>query len=236
MMAIMGMFFQDGLTGSAWGDWALYTDSPLRASAQDLLAGTGGPFPENYWDPAGISKNKTEEEVLELRAIELKHGRVAMLACLGWFHVAAGWHFIGDFAIGERTSNNPLIAVTQMPMGSVWQVVFTIMCVEWVTTYVCKPPADKPWDILGWKEVIADEEAPRWKEAQVQELNNSRLAMLAIVGLIAGDLATGEYGAGIGLPCGGFCMDFGDADNLYGGVDPSRYMAYDKPEMISGFW
>merc|ERR1711862_318710 len=30
MMAIMGMLYQDGLTGSAWGDWALYTDSPLR--------------------------------------------------------------------------------------------------------------------------------------------------------------------------------------------------------------
>merc|ERR1712039_532843 len=32
MMAIIGMFFQDGLTGSAWGDWSLYTDSPLRAA------------------------------------------------------------------------------------------------------------------------------------------------------------------------------------------------------------
>jgi len=30
MMAIIGMFFQDGLTGSAWGDWANYTASPLR--------------------------------------------------------------------------------------------------------------------------------------------------------------------------------------------------------------
>merc|ERR1712176_1193113 len=30
MMAIIGMFFQDGLTGSAWGDWANYADSPLR--------------------------------------------------------------------------------------------------------------------------------------------------------------------------------------------------------------
>jgi len=34
MMAIMGMFWQDGLTGSAWGDWSLYTDSPLRAAAK----------------------------------------------------------------------------------------------------------------------------------------------------------------------------------------------------------
>jgi len=30
MMAIIGMFFQDGLTGAAWGDWALYEGSPLR--------------------------------------------------------------------------------------------------------------------------------------------------------------------------------------------------------------
>ena len=34
--AIIGMFFQDGLTGSAWGDWALYTGSPLRALEKDL--------------------------------------------------------------------------------------------------------------------------------------------------------------------------------------------------------
>ena len=30
-MAIIGMFFQVGLTVSAWDDWALYTDAPLRA-------------------------------------------------------------------------------------------------------------------------------------------------------------------------------------------------------------
>ena len=30
-MVIVGIFFQGGLTGSAWDDWALYTDSPLRA-------------------------------------------------------------------------------------------------------------------------------------------------------------------------------------------------------------
>jgi len=34
MMAIVGMFFQDGLTGSAWGDWELYAGSPLRASGE----------------------------------------------------------------------------------------------------------------------------------------------------------------------------------------------------------
>jgi hypothetical protein len=36
MVAIIGMFYQDGLTGSAWCDWAFYTDSPLRAFEDEL--------------------------------------------------------------------------------------------------------------------------------------------------------------------------------------------------------
>ena len=52
--------------GQAWGDWSLYTDSPLRAlsPAQESIAGTGGPFPENYWDPAGITTGKSKEEIV----------------------------------------------------------------------------------------------------------------------------------------------------------------------------
>ena len=42
MMAIIGMFYQDGLTGSAWGDWANYTDSPLRAAPD--FSGELGPI------------------------------------------------------------------------------------------------------------------------------------------------------------------------------------------------
>ena len=33
---------QDGLTGSAWGDWASYTDSPLRAFENELGVQVGG--------------------------------------------------------------------------------------------------------------------------------------------------------------------------------------------------
>ena len=36
MVAIIGMLFQDGLTGSNWGDWALYTASPLRFADPSL--------------------------------------------------------------------------------------------------------------------------------------------------------------------------------------------------------
>ena len=49
-----------------------------------------------------MSSFQGKEEILELRAMELKHGRVAMLAVLGWFHVAAGYHIVGDYAVGEH--------------------------------------------------------------------------------------------------------------------------------------
>ena len=43
---------QDGLTGSAWGDWANYTASPLRAFENEL----GVQAPVGFWDPAGLSQ------------------------------------------------------------------------------------------------------------------------------------------------------------------------------------
>ena len=36
--------------GSAWGDWALYTGSPLRAFESKL----GVQDPGGFWDPAGF--------------------------------------------------------------------------------------------------------------------------------------------------------------------------------------
>jgi len=37
----------------------------LRAltPAQEAIAGTGGPFPEDFWDPAGITNGKSKEEM-----------------------------------------------------------------------------------------------------------------------------------------------------------------------------
>merc|ERR1712125_202463 len=80
MMAIIGMFFQDGLTGSAWGDWANYTDSPLRAFESE----TGVQPPVGYWDPLGLAKDGSLFEFTRRRETELKHGRVSMFATIGY--------------------------------------------------------------------------------------------------------------------------------------------------------
>ena len=65
---------QDGLTGSAWGDWSLYTDSPLRAFEEEL----GVQAPVGFWDPVGYTRDGDLETFKRRRETEIKHGRVAM--------------------------------------------------------------------------------------------------------------------------------------------------------------
>ena len=95
MFAIIGMIVQDGLTGSAWGDWSLYTASPLRAAGPgpDFSTYIGAGAPLGFWDPLGLTKTSgfaqnTPELALTLfrrnRIVEIQHGRVAMLASIGY--------------------------------------------------------------------------------------------------------------------------------------------------------
>merc|ERR1711972_1017921 len=85
--------------GSAWGDWALYEASPLRSGKmspgfntlpefekpstgfQGLL---GDQPPLGFWDPVGFTKDGDLEKFKRRRVTEIKHGRVAMLATMGY--------------------------------------------------------------------------------------------------------------------------------------------------------
>lgn len=191
MVGVVALAAQQG------GKRRLVRESGARAvsmlAGPKVLEGTGGPFPDDFWDPAGLAKGKSDQQLIRWREIELKHGRVSMLAVLGWFHNSAGWHPVGDAANRMRVSDDPLTAAAQLPMGGAWQVVFTIMCLEWLITYVIKPPADKPWDIIGFDELDVEDQGANYKERQIQEINNGRLAMMAIVGLISQDVVTGDY-------------------------------------------
>ena len=72
--------WQDGLTGSAWGDWANYTDSPLRAFENEL----GVQEPVGFWDPAGFTADGDVSAFKRRRSVELKHGRISMMATMGF--------------------------------------------------------------------------------------------------------------------------------------------------------
>merc|ERR1712060_481900 len=88
----------------AWGDWALYTGSPLRAFESEL----GVQAPVGYWDPAGLSKDGDSEAFKRRRVTEIKHGRVSMFACMG---------------IAFEDIPNGLAALSKVP-GAGWVQIF----------------------------------------------------------------------------------------------------------------
>eukprot|EP00435_Cladocopium_sp_Y103_P010017 s395_g2.t1 len=120
MMAIIGMFFQeicrsDGLTGSAWGDWANYTASPLRAFENEL----GVQAPVGFWDPAGFTADGSVENFKRRRQTELKHGRISMLATMGYITPEITGKFPGYLSpsAGLKFADVPngLAAISKVP-------------------------------------------------------------------------------------------------------------------------
>merc|ERR1711997_126351 len=116
MTAIIGMFFQDGLTGSAWGDWANYTDSPLRAFEGEL----GVQAPVGFFDPLGFTKDGDETKFKRRRQVEIKHGRICMLASMGYITPEITGKFPGMLSPSENLRfedvPNGLAAISKVPL------------------------------------------------------------------------------------------------------------------------
>merc|ERR1719434_197921 len=66
----------------------------------DTLEGTGEETGGEIWDPLDISGSVSDEALMWFRHAELKHGRAAMLACVGYITGAAGITFPGSIANG----------------------------------------------------------------------------------------------------------------------------------------
>merc|ERR1712242_151516 len=195
MVAIIGMFFQDGLTGSAWGDWASYTDSPLRAFESEL----GVQAPVGFWDPLGYSADGDADAFRRRRETELKHGRVSMIACLGYI-TPEYLRFPGDLSptnsIAFSDVPNGLKAFSVVPALGWAQMFLFVGLVE--TGLFQADPSRDPGDfekagILGVPNAsgpMTDAEARKRKLNA--ELANGRLAMMAIIGMFYQDGLTGS--------------------------------------------
>merc|ERR1719188_2295117 len=192
MVAIIGMFFQNGLTGTAWGDWALYTDSPLRAFEGEL----GVQPPVGYWDPLGLASSGDTAQYARRRETELKHGRISMLACIG-FIVPEYFKFPGFLSpkSGLSFEDVPtgLAAITKVPSLGWVQIVATLGIYE---LFINKPVASgEPGNYgkgnlgLGFLGPVTDPEARKKKLSA--ELANGRLAMVAIIGMFFQNGLTG---------------------------------------------
>merc|ERR1719436_207825 len=188
-MAIIGMFFQDGLTGSAWGDWSLYTASPLRAFENEL----GVQAPVGFWDPAGFAADGNVENFARRRQTELKHGRVSMLATMGYITPELTGKFPGYLSpsAGLKFSDIPngLAAISKVPAGGWLQIL--AYCAFCEISKDQSPGSPAAAGDFEWKLLTAADEAGKTNKLNA-ELANGRLAMMAIIGMFFQDGLTGS--------------------------------------------
>merc|ERR1711933_497994 len=188
MVAIIGMFFQDGLTGSAWGDWALYTASPLRAFENEL----GVQAPVGFWDPVGFTKDGSTENFKRRRATEIKHGRVSMLACMGYMTPEITGKLPGYLSPSMKIQfadiPNGLGAFSKVP-GVGWAQIFAY-CAYCELSQDQTAGAGADGD-FGFKAITSSDPATLTKKLNA-EIANGRLAMMAIIGMFFQDGLTGS--------------------------------------------
>jgi len=189
MVAIIGMFFQDGLTGSAWGDWALYTASPLRAFEGEL----GVQAPVGFWDPAGFTADGDAETFARRRQVELKHGRVCMLATMGYITPEITGKFPGYLSPSAELSfddiPNGLGAISKVPAAGWAQIAAYAAFCELSKDQSPGSPGAK--GDFGWKLISSSDPATLTKKLNA-EIANGRLAMMAIIGMFFQDGLTGS--------------------------------------------
>merc|ERR1712046_484058 len=119
--------------------------------------------PLGYFDPFGFSKDASPATMKKFREAELKHGRVAMLACAGMI-TADKFHPL----FGGKLSANPLLAFTQVPKLGLIQIFI----------------------FIGFMEVFGILNSRR-ANYELRELNNGRLAMFGAIGMLTGSYITG---------------------------------------------
>merc|ERR1719267_261379 len=176
----------------------------------DTLEGTGEETGGEIWDPLDISGSVSDEALMWFRAAELKHGRAAMLATVGYMVGAAGITFPGEIAGGVTfasvNANGVFSAWSNVPEAGKLQILSLIFLLE-LSTESKKPhymrggvpgkidslpfdgvtgiwaPKIKFWDPLGFMGALTEEQKAKKRKA---ELKNGRLAMIGIISFLVG--------------------------------------------------
>lgn len=151
-----------------------------KSASFEPSAQLGAMAPLGFFDPAGFSKVGDETGFRNLRAAEIKHGRVAMMAAVG----AVVQHYV-KFPGFEGVPSG--LAAALAPPGSygfvaLFAVAGLLELSAW-TESADKEPGNFG-DPLGLNQYT-----PEMRE---RELNNGRFAMFAAMGIIAAELATGK--------------------------------------------
>merc|ERR1712025_147515 len=174
----------------------------LQAAALDDLVGAIEPL--GFWDPLGFAEKADDNTLKRYREAELTHGRVAMLASVGFL---AGEFVEGKSFLWDATVTGPAIThLAQVPVPFWFLLVISIGAAEqrravvgWVEPE--NVPFDQPGLLrdgytpgdIGFDPLnLKPEDPAEFEMMQLKELQNGRLAMIAAAGFMAQELADGK--------------------------------------------
>jgi len=153
----------------------------------DFSKEIGAQAPLGFWDPLDLMKDSDETTFKLYRDIEIKHGRVAMLAVLGHIVTTAGIRLPGDIAYGVPFSSVKvgLKGLETIPAGGLVQIIMFIGLLEMGFTSR-KDEIEK-----------VHLEKSKWNDATIKrkmaiELNNGRAAQMGILGLMVHEAIDGK--------------------------------------------
>jgi len=185
-------------TSARSSDLKMSTAEP--ATAFDPKGEAGVTAPLGFFDPLSLCPD-TEKEFFKFREAELKHGRVAMLAFVGFLAGESAGIFFGNDINGPaifqyQQAESLLNAWSYNVLGLAAAVEGYNIVNGWDTpseTFKGDGVAylksdytngDLNFDPLGFK----PKDPTKFKEMQAKELNNGRLAMIGMAGLVVQEL------------------------------------------------
>mmetsp|Transcript_57892 Transcript_57892/g.64700 ORF Transcript_57892/g.64700 Transcript_57892/m.64700 type:complete len:276 (+) Transcript_57892:88-915(+) len=181
------------------------TALPVTPSTSPFANEIGAMAPFGFYDPLGLcAKNNNDPEYFaHLREVELRHGRVSMLAISGWLVCAAGVRLPGMEMMPngfKAFSPDTLSTLPREVRGTLPLTVASIWFLTLIMAEVVPGTAEFEGDYrngvidFGW-----DRQTDEWKRSKrTTELANGRGAMMGILGIMVheklGNLAS------VGLP------------------------------------
>ena len=160
------------------------SSSALKAFEGDF----GAMLPLGFWDPLGLVADGDQAKFNRLRLVEIKHGRIAMLAVVGYLVQEAGIRLPGDLDLaGTKFADIPngYAGLEAVSYAGKLQIFAFIGALE---VFVMRDfvGGEFPGDLrnnyfdLGWDSF---DEATKLRKRTI-ELNQGRAAMMGILGLM----------------------------------------------------
>ena len=200
MLAIAGMVAQELVTHGPLFTPPWMSVAMLSVSGVKVRGLPGATAPLGFFDPLELSKDVSFDRVRTWREAELKHGRVAMLAAFG-FPLAEVFHPL----FGGQVDAPSAFAFQQTPLQPFYPWVVAAIAVLEIPSVLSfrDPSLPGSWWVLKEDHVSGDlgfdpmglqpSDPQALQDLQAKELNNGRLAMLAIAGMVAQELVTNSH-------------------------------------------